>query len=141
MVTFGILNSISKEIIEAVLYASSSSQLWAEIPKRHDKANGPLIYQLKSEIYSMSHGSMTILEYYTKIKILWDELLCLVLMLKADHECEMLKEIVNKIFLGQLMEFLMGLHDGFDPITNQIVLMEPLPCVNKAFSMVTRVEK
>lgn len=35
----------------------------------------------------------------------------------------------------------MGLHDRFDPIRNQILLMEPLPTVNKAYSMVFRVEK
>ncbi|KAK9093577.1 hypothetical protein Syun_028488 [Stephania yunnanensis] len=39
------------------------------------------------------------------------------------------------------MEFLMGLSDVYDPIRNQILLMDPLPSINKAYSMVIRVEK
>ncbi|KAK4392659.1 hypothetical protein Sango_2043700 [Sesamum angolense] len=34
-----------------------------------------------------------------------------------------------------------GLHESFDHVRNQILLMEPLPSVNKAYSMVQRVEK
>lgn len=54
MVTSWILNSISKEIVEAFLYTSSSLQLWAQIQGRYGKANGHLIYQLKREISSTS---------------------------------------------------------------------------------------
>ncbi|KAL0370630.1 UNVERIFIED_CONTAM: Retrovirus-related Pol polyprotein from transposon RE1 [Sesamum angustifolium] len=39
------------------------------------------------------------------------------------------------------MQFLMGLHESFDHVRNHILLMEPLPSVNKAYSMVLRVEK
>lgn len=39
------------------------------------------------------------------------------------------------------MQFLMGLNDSYDHVHNQILLMEPLPSVNKAYSMVLRVEK
>lgn len=35
----------------------------------------------------------------------------------------------------------MGLNDGYDNKWNQILLMEPLPSVNKAYSMVLCVEK
>lgn len=35
----------------------------------------------------------------------------------------------------------MGLNDTFDHIRNQVLLMDPLPSVNKAYSMVLRVEK
>lgn len=45
------------------------------------------------------------------------------------------------IFPRQLMEFLMGLHDRFDSIQNQILLMESLPNVNNSYSMITTVEK
>lgn len=68
------------------MYALFSSQLWVKLQERYGKANGHLIYQLKREIISMSQGSMNVAEYYTKLKMLWDELLCVVPMPKADHE-------------------------------------------------------
>ncbi|KAL0446187.1 UNVERIFIED_CONTAM: Retrovirus-related Pol polyprotein from transposon RE1 [Sesamum latifolium] len=43
--------------------------------------------------------------------------------------------------LNQLMQFLMGLNDGYDHLRDQILVMEPLPSVNKAYSMVLRVER
>lgn len=77
MVTSWILNSIAKEIVEAFLYAPSSHQLWNEIKERFGEANGPLIYQLKREISSITQENMIVAEYYTKLKMLWDELMCL----------------------------------------------------------------
>lgn len=74
----------------------------------------------------MTQENMIVAEYYTNFKMLWDELLCLVPILKTDHECETSKEIVSMIFFGQLMKFLMRFHDRFDPVKNQILLLEPL---------------
>lgn len=39
------------------------------------------------------------------------------------------------------MQFLMGLNDTYDHVRNQILLMEPLPSLNRAYLMVLRVEK
>ena len=39
------------------------------------------------------------------------------------------------------MQFLMGLNESFDGIQSQILLLDPLPSVNKVYSMVLRIEK
>lgn len=41
----------------------------------------------------------------------------------------------------KLIQFLMGLNDCYDHVRNQILILEPLPSVNKAYSMVLRVQK
>ena len=41
---------------------------------------------------------------------------------------------------NRLMQFLMGLNERFDQVRNQILLLDSLPSVNKAYSMVLRVE-
>ena len=51
------------------------------------------------------------------------------------------KSIVEITTFNHLMQLLMGINDSFDHIQNQIMLMDPLPSVNKAYSMVLRVEK
>src|SRR5262249_39713524 len=40
-----------------------------------------------------------------------------------------------------LIQFLMGLNDAYDHIRNQILLKDPLPTVNKAYSMILRIDK
>ena len=51
------------------------------------------------------------------------------------------KLVVEITIFNHLMQFLIGLNDSFDHIQNQIMLMDPLPSVNKAYSMVLKVEK
>ncbi|KAL0462236.1 UNVERIFIED_CONTAM: hypothetical protein Slati_0111300 [Sesamum latifolium] len=52
MVRSWILNSISKEIVEAFLYTSSAHELWEELASRYGESNGPMVYQLQREIAS-----------------------------------------------------------------------------------------
>ena len=39
------------------------------------------------------------------------------------------------------MQFLMHLNDEYEAIRGQILLLDPLPTVNKAYSMIQRVER
>ncbi|KAL0313533.1 UNVERIFIED_CONTAM: Retrovirus-related Pol polyprotein from transposon RE1 [Sesamum radiatum] len=41
----------------------------------------------------------------------------------------------------QLMQFLMGLTDVFDNVRHQLLVMDPVPSINKAYAMVQSVEK
>ncbi|KAL0412816.1 UNVERIFIED_CONTAM: Retrovirus-related Pol polyprotein from transposon RE1 [Sesamum radiatum] len=48
---------------------------------------------------------------------------------------------MEEIEENQLMQFLMGLSEPYDSIRSQILVLDPLPSVNKAYSMVLRVER
>ncbi|KAL0371767.1 UNVERIFIED_CONTAM: hypothetical protein Scaly_0858300 [Sesamum calycinum] len=127
MVTSWILNSISKEIVESFLYINSARELWMELEAYFGESNKPMIYQIQREIASVSQGNLSVSEYYPKLKRLWDELTCLKPMLQC--ECGASKIMAEMNLLNQLMQFLMGLHDNFDHVRNQILLMEPLPLI------------
>ncbi|KAL0347962.1 UNVERIFIED_CONTAM: hypothetical protein Sangu_1024000 [Sesamum angustifolium] len=77
MVSSWILNSISRDIVGAFMYTTSARALCLEIEGRYGVSNGPLLYQLKREIALTSQGNQFVTDYYTKIKMLWDELMCL----------------------------------------------------------------
>ncbi|XP_031287087.1 uncharacterized protein LOC116145785 [Pistacia vera] len=139
MVTSWILNSNSKEIVEAFLYTTSARELWKELEERFGERNGPLLYQIQREISSLAQGNMPVVQYYTKFKKLWDELTCL--MAIPQCSCGVAKSVAGITSFNRLMQFLMGLNDSFDHIKNQILVMDPLPTVNKAYSMILRVKK
>ena len=63
--------------MDAFLYTNTAKELWDEIGERFGEFNGPLIYQIQREIASISQGTMSVAQYYTKIKKAWDELNCL----------------------------------------------------------------
>jgi len=72
--------------------------------------------------------------YYTQLKHLWDELASFDSIPACDCDVEkFMSEITNS---NKLMQFLMGLNDGYDQVKNQILLLDPFPLVSKAYSMV-----
>ncbi|KAL0395265.1 UNVERIFIED_CONTAM: Retrovirus-related Pol polyprotein from transposon RE1 [Sesamum latifolium] len=67
--------------------------------------------------------------YVPSARALWLEL-------EASNKSKM-----EEIEENQLMQFLMGLSEPYDSIRSQILVLDPLPSVNKAYSMVLRVER
>ncbi|XP_011079193.1 uncharacterized protein LOC105162772 [Sesamum indicum] len=139
MVVSWILNSISKDIAEAFLYAESARDLWVELEARFGESNGPLVYQIQRKIASISQKNDTVATYFTRLKKLWDELNTLDPLPVCS--CDASKKMSEKNASYQLIQFLMGLNDIYDHVKNQILLMDPLPTAAKAYSMVHKVEK
>ncbi|KAK6144728.1 hypothetical protein DH2020_021548 [Rehmannia glutinosa] len=83
MVISWLLNAISKDIVEALMYVKSSKQLWDELAERYGESNGPLRYQLLKEIANFSQGTSTVTTYYIKLKCVWDEYACVVPILEC----------------------------------------------------------
>ncbi|KAL2232769.1 UNVERIFIED_CONTAM: Retrovirus-related Pol polyprotein from transposon RE1 [Sesamum indicum] len=144
MVRTWILNAISKDIVNAYLYASSARALWLELEARYGECDGPLLYKIQRGIGSMTQGNLSVTTYYTNLKQLWDELVCLMppaMCTCGKCTCGCNKTKVDQTEANQLMQFLMGLNESYDNIRNQILVLDPLPHVNKAYSMVLRVER
>ncbi|KAJ0098282.1 hypothetical protein Patl1_28009 [Pistacia atlantica] len=139
MIRSWLLNSVSSDIVGAFLYASTAEELWSELKEHYGESNGPLIYQIQREIASVSQGNETISKYYTKLKKLWDELNCILPV--PDCSCGSGKKMNDINSLNRLMQFLMGLNDSYDQLRSQVLVLEPLPTVNKAYSMALKVEK
>lgn len=133
MVRSWILNSLSKDIVEVFLYVNTAKELWDELRERIMGCNGPLLYQIQKEITTVTQENTIVAQYYTKLKKLWDELACLTPVLECS--CGAARTIYETLDFGKLVQFLMGLNDAYDSIRGQILLQEPLPIVNKAYTL------
>ncbi|KAL2238289.1 UNVERIFIED_CONTAM: hypothetical protein Sindi_1020600 [Sesamum indicum] len=132
MVITWILNSISKNIVEAFLYTTSARDLWLELESRFGESNGPLLYQIQIEIGPISQNNNSVAIYYTNLKRLWDELAALDPI--PSCSCGAGKKIAEKIVSTQLIQFLVGLSDAYDHVRNQMLLMDPLPSIDSGAS-------
>lgn len=74
MVISWLLNSLSREIAESVLYSKTAIEIWKELEERFGQSNGPQLYHLQKEISQLLQGSLDLAGYYTKLKKLRDEL-------------------------------------------------------------------
>lgn len=55
--------------------------------------------------------------------------------------CRKIKEIASYMETQKTMKFLMGLNDSYATVRSNTLLLEPLPTVNKAYSLVLRHER
>ncbi|XP_019240182.1 PREDICTED: uncharacterized protein LOC109220173 [Nicotiana attenuata] len=74
MVTSWLLNSLSKEIGDSVIYSKSARDLWNSLEHRFGQTNGAKLHQLQKEISMLVQGNNNIAGYFTTLKKLWDEL-------------------------------------------------------------------
>lgn len=69
---------------------------------------------------------------------LWDKLD--MLLPHLESKCKARDVAIERDEQTRLVNFLVGLNDGFDQVRCQIMLMEPLPSMYKAYSMIVQVE-
>ncbi|KAL2246907.1 UNVERIFIED_CONTAM: hypothetical protein Sindi_2543000, partial [Sesamum indicum] len=119
MVRTWILNTISKDLVNAYLYASSSRNIWLDLEARYGECDGTLLYKLQREISSI----------------------CKLCVHVAFAFANATKTKAEQNDANQLIQFLMGLNDSYDNIRSQTLVLEPLSLVNKAYYMVLRVER
>ncbi|XP_051122669.1 uncharacterized protein LOC127245699 [Andrographis paniculata] len=144
MIRSWLRNSISANLQEGFVYVNSTRELWLRAKEKFGQANGVLIYQLKAQIGDLKQGSDMLTTYYTKLEKLVDELR--IIEPGAKCKCDKCRHEIDKVLAriyerDYLVQFLTGLNKIYQPIKNQILMMDPLPTVNKAFAMLLQVEK
>ncbi|KAK4406634.1 hypothetical protein Sango_0669900 [Sesamum angolense] len=95
MIITWILNSVSKEIVDAFIYATSTRALWLEFEARYGGSNGPMIYNLEREISSISQGDMSILLMEPRPHV--QKAFAMVLQVKKELKSGHLKETCFKL--------------------------------------------
>ncbi|KAL5559432.1 hypothetical protein UlMin_035643 [Ulmus minor] len=111
MVMSWILNSLSKEIAEIVMYIDNVVEMWLDLRDRFSQGNGPRIFQLKQQIQALTQGSNDVSNYFTKIKILWNELREFRPI--PSCSCGRLKDLSDYHHHDYVLQFLMGLIESF----------------------------
>lgn len=131
--------SLSPSIAKSILWFDSAAEIWSDLKSRYAQADIFRIADLQEEIYSLKQGSMTVSEYYTQLKILWDEL-ANIRPLKVCA-CGSTQSALSHRSEDQVIRFLKGLNDQFSTVKSQIMLLDPLPPINKVFSLVLQQER
>ena len=143
MVVSWLLNAMIPELSEAFLYVNSAHELWDELTERFGESNGSLLYHVEKEITDLYQGSDLVAVYYTKLKRLWDEMSDMsdVPVCTCPGTCPSVKKTQGLDQRRKLMQFFMHLNDAYEAIRGQVLLLDPLPTMNKAHSMIQRVER
>ncbi|XP_074313703.1 uncharacterized protein LOC141648894 [Silene latifolia] len=67
-------NVIDVKLHPSIAFEQTVSEVWEELKNRYAAGNAPRVHQLKGELMECKQGRLPVVEYYTKLKTIWDEL-------------------------------------------------------------------
>ncbi|XP_019223774.1 PREDICTED: uncharacterized protein LOC109205516 [Nicotiana attenuata] len=142
MVISWILNALSKDIADSVIYSKTAKELWDSLEQRFGKSNGAKLYHLQKELSGLVQGNSDIAGYFTKLKRLWDELdaLNVIICCSCVCTCEGKEKLTKSLEDQRLIQFLMGLNDIYAQARGNILMMNPLPSTDVAYSLLLQDE-
>ncbi|KAA8517066.1 hypothetical protein F0562_017116 [Nyssa sinensis] len=113
-----------------------------DLRDRFQQRNGPRIFQLKRELMNLRQEQSSVSIYFTKLKTIWEELSnyrpncsC------GKCSCGGVKNLNNHHQMEYIMSFLMELDDSFSQVRGQLLLMDPIPPINRVFSLIVQEEQ
>lgn len=74
IVTSWLIKSVSKDIAASIMYIDSAHHVWNDLHERFTQSNGPRIFHTKKNFATLSQETASVSNYFTKLKMHWDEL-------------------------------------------------------------------
>ncbi|XP_075092031.1 uncharacterized protein LOC142172146 [Nicotiana tabacum] len=102
-----ILNALSKDIADSVIYSKTAKELWDSLKQRFRRSNGAKLYHPQKELSGLVQGKGKL------TKSLEDQ---------------------------RLIQFLMGLNDIYAQARENLLMMNPLPTMDVAYSLLLQDE-
>ncbi|GKA68938.1 cysteine-rich receptor-like protein kinase 8 [Tanacetum coccineum] len=136
-------NTIDKQISNSLNFVNTACDLWKKLQEHYSQLDGHRVYQLTNDLVQLKQNNLAIEIYYHKLKGLWDEYDSL----EAPYMCVYACVCENRRINGErgqrkrFIQFLMGLDECYANVRGQILLMNPMPTVAKAYSMIRQEEK
>jgi hypothetical protein len=138
-----IINSVSDSIAQTLVFHDTAIDAWEDLRERFPKVDRIRISTLRASLNNLKQGNKSVFDYFT-LRMLWEELnshrpmphcTCI-----HQCRCEAMRAAQNYRIEDQIIQFLTGLNDSFGVVKTQILLMDPLPSMNKVYSLVIQEE-
>lgn len=134
MVKSWILNSVTKQIYKSILRFNDATEIWKDLDTRFHITNLPRSYQLTQQIWSLQQGNMSLSDYYTTLKTLWDDLdgaSCV----NTCRNCKCCSATASVNEHSKIVKFLAGLNDFYSTIRSQIIMKKTIPDLAEIYNL------
>lgn len=145
MIMSWINNSIVLEITQSILWMDTAEEVWKDLKDRFYQGDVFRNSDLQEDIYTTKQGDGSISTYFTKLKRLWQELENFLPAPRCSNTdttgCDAEKKFKEYHESGKVLRFLKGLNEQYSSVRSQIMLMDPLPNMAKAYSLLFQQER
>ncbi|XP_050204953.1 uncharacterized protein LOC126654991 isoform X2 [Mercurialis annua] len=140
-----IQNSVSPTISKSIEWIDAALDAWTDLESRFSLEDAYRVSDIQEELNGFKQNSLTVVEYFTHLKEMWDELVNLrpIPGCACDPQCKCGVFDRLKVYKDNdtVIKFLKGLNENFATFRSQILIMEPLPTINKVFSLASQHER
>ncbi|XP_075645836.1 uncharacterized protein LOC142617011 [Castanea sativa] len=119
MVGTWLTNSISPKLQASIIYEDTTLEIWNDLKNRFAQTNGPRVLNLQKEIAELHQGEMNITDFFTQLKVFWDQLQNLSPFPSCTCGkcvCNINKRLTELQVKESVMKFLMGVNDSFSQV-------------------------
>ena len=119
MVGTWLTNLVSPKLEASIIYEDTALGIWNDLRNRLAQQNGSKIYNLQKEITDLHQGETSIIDVFTQLKVLGDQLqnnspfpssTC------GKCTCNVNKRLTDLQSRESVMKFLMGISDSFSQV-------------------------
>ncbi|KAK2969735.1 hypothetical protein RJ640_015879 [Escallonia rubra] len=113
------------------------------LQERFTQGLAPRVYELKRAIAILQQEKAPLSTYYGRLKEVWNELqaLNLVPTCACGCTCGAAKKMQSMREEEKVFDFLMGLDESFGTLRSQVLSIEPLPTLGRAYAITAQEEK
>ncbi|XP_010533779.1 PREDICTED: uncharacterized protein LOC104809469 [Tarenaya hassleriana] len=137
-------NAVSPEIASLIVYLDDAAKVWKNLEIRFKQKTATKLYNIQHQLDSLHQGALDLNTYFTKLTSLWEEL--------KNHEpfpactcgncsCDLGGRWLDLMERRHVVNFLMRLNDSYSPARRQILMIDPLPDLSRAFNLVSQEEQ
>ncbi|XP_020221466.1 uncharacterized protein LOC109804103 [Cajanus cajan] len=144
MVVSWLVHSVSSSIRQSILWMDQAEVIWRDLKSRYSQGDLFRISDLQFEASSIKQGDLSVTDFFTKLRIIWDELenfrpdpIC---TCTIKCTCKVSSIIAHRKLEDQAMQFLRGLNDPYANVRSHVLLMDPLPPLTNFFPYVAQHE-
>jgi len=133
MVLSWLLNSLSENIKNSVLYFETEQSIWKDLEERFSQFNKARFFQVQKDVTCLSQGDMDIASYYNEAKQLWDgsnAVNSTPMCNCGKCECGVNRRLKKYTEEKKLIQFLMGLNPSYTAMRGNLLMMIPFPSIS-----------
>ncbi|XP_043699818.1 uncharacterized protein LOC122650469 [Telopea speciosissima] len=111
MVLSWLLIVLTRTTADSVIYAETTYSVWKDLKELFSHSNVPRIFHLKRSVATIQQGTDSLSTYFTRLKVLWDELASYVVV--PTCSCSAQHALHSSVQQERVYQFLMGLSDSY----------------------------